>query len=104
MPNSSRPPFDDVRAAFDRLATPDKVAFVLEATFETIGQALGETGRRVSDVVSSFDVDSLFRDAPSAERPSAAPGAAPARPKRSPRPPRPDAPGGPAAGSGPQVD
>ena len=27
-------PFDDLRAAFDRLATPDKAAFVLEATFE----------------------------------------------------------------------
>ncbi len=55
-------PYDDLRAAFDRLATPDKVAFVFEATFGTIGQALTETGRHVADAVSSLDLDSIFRD------------------------------------------
>ena len=91
MPDSPRPPFDDVRAAFERLATPDKAAFVLEATFETIGQALAETGRRVSDAVSSLDLDALFRmdgthDAPGATPPgAAASGAAPrSRPRRTP--------------------
>ena len=57
-----RPPVDDLRRAFDRLATPDKAAFVLEATFDTIGQALAETGRRVSDAVQDLDLESLFRD------------------------------------------
>lgn len=61
MPDSSRrPPFDEVRAAFERLATPDKAAFVFEATFETIGQAIAETGRRFSAAVSSLDLDSVF--------------------------------------------
>ncbi len=55
-------PYDDLRAAFDRLATPDKVAFVFEATFGTIGQALTETGRHVADAVASLDLDSVFRD------------------------------------------
>lgn len=55
-------PFDDLRAAFDRLATPDKAAFVLEATLGTIGQALTETGRQVADAISGLDLDSIFRD------------------------------------------
>ncbi len=55
-------PYDDLRAAFDRLATPDKAAFVLEATLGTIGQALTETGRQVADAISGLDLDSIFRD------------------------------------------
>ena len=39
-------PFDDVRDAFADLGTSEKAAFVLEATFETLSQALAETGRR----------------------------------------------------------
>lgn len=62
MPDSTRrPPFDEVRAAFERLATPDKAAFVFEATFATLGQALSETGRRFSSAVSDLDLDSVFR-------------------------------------------
>ena len=51
---------DPLRDAFNRLATPEKVAFVVEATFDTIGQALGETGRRFSDAIKEFDLDALF--------------------------------------------
>ncbi len=57
-----RPPIDDLRRAFERLATPDKAAFVLEATFDTIGQAIAETGRRVSTAVRDLDLDAIFRD------------------------------------------
>ena len=54
-------PIADARAAFERLATSDKAAFVFEATFETIGQAIAEAGRSVSDAMSSMDLDALFR-------------------------------------------
>ena len=76
---AQRPNFDDVRSAFERLDTPDKAAFVFEATFETIGQAIGETGRRVSEAVASIDFDALFRmdgtastEAPPADTPPVA--------------------------------
>ncbi|HEX8298336.1 MAG TPA: hypothetical protein VF594_04180 [Rubricoccaceae bacterium] len=102
-PGASRPSFDDVRAAFDRLGTSDKAAFVLEATFGTIGQAVSETGRRVADAVSSLDLDGLFRDPLRPPSPDAAPPSTPpfddeppARPSRSRRnpgvPPGPDGP------------
>ena len=58
MPTSS--PRDAARAAFDKLDTNEKSAFVFEATFNTIGQAIEETGRRVADIFASFDVDDLF--------------------------------------------
>lgn len=61
MSDPKRPPFEDVRDAFERLATPDKAAFVLEATFSTLGQAIGETGRHLADAVSSLNLDGLFR-------------------------------------------
>ncbi len=60
--SDSRPPIDDLRRAFERLTTSDKAAFVLEATFDTIGQALAETGRRVSTAVQDLDLDAIFRD------------------------------------------
>ena len=104
-------PYADLRAAFDRLTTSDKAAFVLEATLGTIGQAITETGRHVADAVSGLDLDSIFRDPmrpadPSVADPvdpdvaaaaaSAATGEAPKRPARSRRdpglPPDPDAP------------
>ncbi|HEX9950923.1 MAG TPA: hypothetical protein VGB53_04085 [Rubricoccaceae bacterium] len=102
---ASRPSFDDVRAAFERLGTSDKAAFVLEATFGTIGEAVAETGRRVADAVSTLDLDGLFRDPMRPAPPDAAPPStppfddadeAPARSARSRRnpgvPPGPDGP------------
>jgi hypothetical protein len=94
-PSSPAPAsLDEVRAAFNRLSTADKTAFVLEATFQTIGQAVGETGRRVSETLQDLDLETVF-NAPCG--PKAAPGAAeaaapppepaPAPPKRSRRPP-----------------
>lgn len=54
-------PFDDVREAFSDLETSEKAAFVFEATFATLGQALNETGRRVAEAIDDLDVDSWFR-------------------------------------------
>lgn len=62
------------RAAFDDLSTADKTAFVLEATFQTLGQAIGETGRHVSDALtdlSDLDVEAWFRPSPSRPAPPA---------------------------------
>ncbi|WP_420457054.1 hypothetical protein [Rubrivirga sp.] len=58
---STPDPFDDVRDAFADLGTSEKAAFVLEATFETLGQALSETGRRAASVLDDLDIDSWFR-------------------------------------------
>ena len=104
MSDSTRPPFDDVRAAFERLATPDKAAFVLEATFETIGQAITETGRRVSDAVSSLDLDALFRMDGTSGGPASGgpmPGATPPGPAPRPRRTPPRSPGVPPTDDAP---
>ena len=66
MPRPGPDPFDSVRDAFSGLGTSEKAAFVLEATFETIGQALAETGRRAAAAVDDLDIDSWFRT-PSAD-------------------------------------
>jgi len=55
-----RDPFDDVRDAFADLGTSAKVAFVIEATFETISEALAETGRRAASALDDLDIDSWF--------------------------------------------
>lgn len=60
-PNRKSTPFDDVREAFSDLDTSEKAAFVFEATFSTLGQALHETGRRVAEAIDDLDVDSWFR-------------------------------------------
>lgn len=49
------------RDAFADLPTPEKTAFVIEATFQTIGEALRETGQRLADVINEFDPESFFR-------------------------------------------
>jgi len=62
---------DAARAAFEKLDTNEKSAFIFEATFNTIGQALEETGRRVADIFESINVDDLFtQDAEEEEAPA----------------------------------
>ena len=61
---------DAARAAFDKLDTNEKSAFIFEATFNTIGQALEETGRRVADIFESFNVDDLFTQEADEEAPA----------------------------------
>jgi hypothetical protein len=76
--------YKKVRDAFAELDTQDKTAFVLEATFSTIGTALNETGQRVAEVfekVSSDDFWSDFR----AQAEEAAPKAKPTRKKSGPK-------------------
>ena len=79
-PNSPSPnPFDDVREAFAGLDTSEKAAFVFEATFATIGQALHETGRRVSEAIDDLNIDDWFRTPPEADFGAPPP---PPRPKK----------------------
>lgn len=81
-------PFDDVRDAFKSLGTSEKAAFVLEATFETIGQALAETGRRAATVLDDLELDDWFR-APEPEDVGAPPPPPPAPPPHPAAPPPP---------------
>ena len=69
---ATSPPRKAARAAFDKLDTQEKSAFILEATFSTIGQALEETGRRVSEAMESFDLDDLFTAPPDETTPEEA--------------------------------
>ena len=84
MPRSTKDPFDSVRDAFADLGTSEKAAFVLEATFSTIGQALAETGRRAASIVDDLDIDSWFTAPPRSygtpEAPTAEPPPMPATP------------------------
>ncbi len=47
----ARRQYAKARAEFEKLETQDKTAFVVEATFATLGQAVEETGRQVADVI-----------------------------------------------------
>lgn len=95
MAKTPNPALDAARAAFDGLGTQDKTAFLFEAAFGTIGQAIQDTGRSVSDAIDRIDLDSLFREpaapaAPPAAPPSASAPPPPAPPPKPPRPPKPD--------------
>jgi hypothetical protein len=77
----ARKQYKKTRSEFEKLETQDKTAFVLEATFATIGQAIEETGRHFADAMeraATFDFGSWREegdepdDAPNpAEPPSA---------------------------------
>ena len=91
--DSTDPPrphaFDDVRRAFERLGTSEKAAFVFEATFATLGQALAETGRRAGAAIDDLDIDAWFRPPPRSPGPRAR---RPHRPATPPGPPSAPAP------------
>jgi predicted butyrate kinase (DUF1464 family) len=83
--------YEQVREAFAKLDTQDKAAFVLEATFDTIGQALHDVGQSVGDAIERLGKEDFFEDlfrkrerTPGAAE-GAAPEAPPAAPPRSPR-------------------
>jgi hypothetical protein len=77
----ARKQYKKTRSEFEKLETQDKTAFVLEATFATIGQAIEETGKHFADAMeraATFDFGSWREegdepdDAPNpAEPPSA---------------------------------
>lgn len=46
----ARRPYERARDEFEKLETKDKAAFVLEATFATLGQALEDVGRVAAEV------------------------------------------------------
>lgn len=87
------PRYEHVREAFAKLETQDKAAFVLEATFDTVGQALRDVGQSVGDVIEKMGKEDFFDDLfrTRARTPGAAEGAAPdVTPP--PTPPRPSGP------------
>ncbi|MDX1421176.1 MAG: hypothetical protein R3181_14520 [Rubricoccaceae bacterium] len=76
------PRYEHVREAFARLETQDKAAFVLEATFDTMGQALRDVGQSVGDTLEMMGREDFFSDlfrrrAAEADTPNAAPKAGP---------------------------
>ena len=83
-------PYDPVRDAFAGLSTAEKASFILEATFNTIGTAVIETGRRAATVLDDLDIDSWFRPphnpAASADEPVSAPPPPSPRSTSSPKP------------------
>ena len=56
------PRYAQVREAFARLQTQDKAAFVLEATFDTVGQALHDVGQSVGDAIEALGREDFFDD------------------------------------------
>ena len=89
--DDARKQYSKTRAEFEKLETQDKTAFVVEATFTTIGQAIEETGRQFADVLeraANFDFGSWREEGsePDAPNPAAPPTAekrAPSRRKKS---------------------
>jgi hypothetical protein len=69
------PRYEQVREAFAKLETQDKAAFVLEATFDTFGQALRDVGQTVGDAVEKMGKEDFFDDL-FRRRPETTPGAA----------------------------
>src|SRR6056297_2966284 len=74
----ARKQYQKTRSEFKKLETQDKTAFVLEATFATIGQAIEETGRHFADAMeraATFDFGSWREegDEPDAPNPAEPP-------------------------------
>ncbi len=65
---TGRSAFSEVRAAFENLETKDKAAFVLEAAFGTLGEAIEHAGRELSgmfeDLADEAAQTFADRDAP----------------------------------------
>ncbi|MEP0546209.1 MAG: hypothetical protein ABJF88_04700 [Rhodothermales bacterium] len=81
----ARKQYSKTRAEFEKLETQDKTAFVLEATFATIGQAIEETGRQFADVLdraANFDFGSWREEGDESDAPN--PAAPPTSDKRAP--------------------
>jgi hypothetical protein len=52
--SSERSSYREARSAFEKLETQDKVAFVVEATFTTLGRAIEHAGRTFSVVLEDL--------------------------------------------------
>jgi hypothetical protein len=77
---SKRAPFEEVRSAFEKLETQDKVAFVVEATFTTLADAFELAGRELGSVIEDLadQTSEAFGKRTGKERPS---GGAPTPPR-----------------------
>jgi len=80
------PRYAHVREAFSKLEAQDKAAFVLEATFDTLGHALRDVGQQVGDVIEKVGKEDFFDDLFGRRRaaePEAPPSPGPAEPPTS---------------------
>ncbi len=75
---TAREQYQKARAEFEKLDTQDRTAFVVEATFATVGRAVEDAGRQLSDLME--EVNQAF------SRTWAD------RPPREPKPPKPPSP------------
>lgn len=74
----TRAQYEKVRDEFAHLDTQDKTAFVLEATFSTIGEALKETGQHMATLFEQISKDDFWTP-PTADEEDPAP--EPTKPK-----------------------
>ena len=80
----ARQQYSKTRAEFEKLGTQDKTAFVLEATFATIGQAVEDAGRQFADLferAANYEPRRREPEAPNPAEPPSATKRAPAKPK-----------------------
>lgn len=77
----ARKQYSKARDEFEKLGTQDKTAFVLEATFATLGQAIEDTGRQFADVLERV-ANYNFGARPETEPPTPNPAAPPSAKKR----------------------
>ncbi|MEM1044111.1 MAG: hypothetical protein AAGI91_15990 [Bacteroidota bacterium] len=72
----ARKQYSKTRAEFEKLETQDKTAFVVEATFATLGQAVEDTGRQFADILERVANMNFGREHdPDAPNPAAPPSA-----------------------------
>ena len=77
----SRAQYEKVRDEFAHLGTQDKTAFVLEATFATIGEAIRETGQHMADLFERVSKDDFWTP-PTADEEAPEPPPAPKKTSR----------------------
>lgn len=60
--DKGRAQYNKARDAFTKLNTQDKATFVMEATFNTFGEAFKDAGKTFSDVIEKVTSEDFFDD------------------------------------------
>ena len=68
----TRAQYEKVRDEFAHLGIQDKTAFVLEATFDTLGEVVREAGKTVSDLFERVSKDDFWTPPTAADEASSA--------------------------------
>ena len=68
---TDRAAYEAARAAFEALRAQDKAAFVFEAAFSAVGDALTQTGRGVAEAMEDVFSEDFWRSASASGSPSA---------------------------------